>query len=301
MPLPVQKVYPGSLADACRSELQALEAQNVITRLWDQDSSLWPAEEHQLQSIKNNLRWLALPSQMEAYIAKVTARAAAIRDEGMDHIVFVAMGGSNLAAAAVLRMAEAKLGKAAFLLDTTDPDALRELESTLPFERTLFVFAGKSGKRIETHALLLYFLSKLKALGVLSIGLHFVAFTEEGSYLASLAREYRFRDIFFDPPGIVSRFSGLIHFSLLLAAVCGIDQSEIIAHVLAMKEACGPSEDISSNPAAQLGSFLAAGERQGLNRLVILTGHELTYFAYRVAPVGWHKYQRRRSRADSHF
>ena len=91
------------------------------------------------------------------------------------------MGSSNLAAAAVLEMTEAKLDKKLFLLDSTDPDALQELESRLPFERTLFVFSNKSGKRIETHALFLYLLLKVKAASGLSPGRHFIALTEEGS------------------------------------------------------------------------------------------------------------------------
>lgn len=283
MSLPLQKVFPGVLTSAWNAEMQRFAAENTVVRLWEQDSSLWPAESHQIPFIKSSLRWLNLPEQIAPYISQVVNGAIAAQDDGLDHIAFVGMGGSNLAGAAVLNLREANVGKQTYLLDTTDPDALRKLESRLPFERTLFAFASKSGKRIETHALLLYFLDKLKAAGIASPGKHFVALTEEGSYLAALARPYNFRDVFFDPPGIDGRHSGLIHFSLFLTAVCKLDKTKLMETIFAMKGACGPSARIADNPAVTLASFLAAGAVQGLNRLIFLSGDELFYFAYRVA------------------
>jgi len=285
LPLSRQNIFPGVLHDAWHREMQKFVDGNVVERLWKKDFSLWPVEEHELQSIKNNLRWLDLPSQVEPYTAKVLEVTEALQNEGLDHIVFVAMGSSNLAAAAVLEMTEAKLDKKLFLLDSTDPDALQELESRLPFERTLFVFSNKSGKRIETHTLFLYLLLKVKAASGLSPGRHFIALTEEGSYLQSLAREYKFRDTFFDPPGISGRYSGLIHFSLLLTATGHAQRASIVDSINAAREACGPSAPLERNPAMALASFLAAGELHGKNRLVLLTPGPLNYFAYRLAQV----------------
>jgi fructoselysine-6-P-deglycase FrlB-like protein len=78
--------------------------------------------------------------------------------DGLDYFVFVAMGASNLAASAILNLAQGNGGKRTYLLDTTDPAALLKLETECPVERALYVFSNKSGKRIETHALLLYVL-----------------------------------------------------------------------------------------------------------------------------------------------
>ncbi|MDP9146589.1 MAG: hypothetical protein M3N22_02945, partial [Acidobacteriota bacterium] len=247
----------------------------------NQDASLWPAEEHDTESIKNNLRWLELPRQMPAVIAHISQRAAILKD-GIDHIVFVGMDGSNLAAATILKISATDLDKKIHLLDTTDPNALRELESLLIVERTVFVFTEKSGTRIETHALLLYFLHKLKSSGTPVPGRHFVAITEADSYLANLGKEYKFRDVFFDPPGIHSRFSGLIHFVFMLSAICNVNELEIMENIKAMTEACS-SADMLANPAAVLAAFLAAGEVHGLHRLIILSPEELTYFAHRIA------------------
>ena len=158
-----------------------------------------------------------------------------------------------------------------------------ELNLKLPLERTLFVFASKSGKRIETHALLLYFLDRLKTAGISPRGKHFVALADENSYLAAMASQYKFHELFLDPPGISSRYSGVIHFGVLLTAISGRQPTALVESILAMKEACGPATQIAENPAAALASFLAAGASQGLNRLILLSSDDLYYFAYRIA------------------
>jgi transaldolase/glucose-6-phosphate isomerase len=283
MSFPVQKIFPGTLGTAWKDEMQRFTAGNIVARLWKSDSSLWLAQQHEVPIIESNLGWLRLPERIEPYISQVVDMAKALNAQGLDQMVIVGMGGVNLAAAAVLCLQGENAGKRTYLLDTTDPDAINKLKSKLHFERTLFAFASKSGKRIETHALLLYFLDLLKAQGISSPGKHFVAFTEKNSYLASLAVEYKFREVFFDPPGINSRYSGLIHFGLLLSGVAQLDQITLMKAILAMKSACGPLAQFADNPAAALASFLAAGESQGLNRLIILSSDELFYFAYRIA------------------
>jgi transaldolase / glucose-6-phosphate isomerase len=280
---PIQKVSPGALTPAWKNVLQRCEADNVLQRFWNKDSSLWPAEEHQVPLLKNNLQWLDLPGQIERCINRLIECANLATQEGLDHFVFVSMGASNLAAAAILNLPHGNAGKRTYLLDTTDPAALSELEIELPIERTLFVFSNKSGKRIETHALLLYFLEKLKVAGISSPGKHFLALTEEGSYLATLARQYKFRDIFCDPPGILGRYSGLIHFSFFLSAVTQVDKPELLESIRDMRDACAPSTNIANNPAVTIAALLSAAEQEGFTRLVLLSGPALNYFAYRIA------------------
>jgi transaldolase / glucose-6-phosphate isomerase len=281
--LPIQKVSPGALTTAWKNELQRCHAENVLQRLWNKDTSLWPAEEYQVPLVKSNLQWLDLPAQIEPRVNRLIECAKMAEPEGLDHFVFVSMGASNLAAAAILNLPNGTAGKRTYLLDTTDPTALCKLEIELPIERTLFVFSNKSGKRIETHALLLYFLEKLKLAGIKSPGKHFVALTEEASYLATLARQYKFRNIFYDPPGIFGRYSGLIHFSYFLSSVTHVDRTELLQSIRDMRDACGPSANIANNPAVAMAALLSAAELQGFTRLVLLTGPELNYFAYRIA------------------
>jgi glucose-6-phosphate isomerase len=259
MSVATQKVIPGVLREAWNEEMRRFAVGDMVARLWSQDSSLWPADEQHLPLIKSTLCWLNLPELIGPYISKVLASARAVKEEGLDHVVFVAMGGSNLAGAAVLDLLDAGARKRMFLLDTTDTDAIREVEAKLPLAKTIFVFSNKSGKRIETHCLLLYFLEKLRGAGIESPGKHFIALTEQNSYLASLANDYKFRDVFFDPPGIIGRYSGLIHFSLFLTAVRGIEPEQVLKTIHDVKDACQPEVPPNKNPAVTLASLLARG------------------------------------------
>lgn len=282
MPLPVQALFPGVLESAYRRELQNLIAQNAVSRLWAKDSSLWPAEENQVESVKGNLAWLDLPDLLGPLMARVASRTADIDAAGFEDIVFIAMGGSNFAAETTLQLPSAKIGKSAFLLDNLDPDSLRALEEKIYLGRTLFIFASKSGKGIETHALLLYFLDKLKVSGINSPGRHFVALTEENSYLAGIARQYGFVDVFYDPPGIHGRYSSLIHFNFFLSALCHLDPRALLESTQAMRDVCRLSAPGEVNPALSLAALLAAGEIERSDRLIFLAPEKLQPLIYRM-------------------
>ena len=282
MSLPAQSIFPGRLERAYLGELEDLQEDHALPRLWSKDPTLWPIQEHQAQSLKTNLGWLDLPSKMGTYMERVVKRSMDIEAEGFEDVVFIAMGGSNLAAEAVLSLPGAKLGKRLFLLDSTDPGSIRFIEKGLVLDRALFVFANKSGKGIETHALLLYFLNRLKSAGIAAPGRHFVALTEDHSYLATLAAQYHFQELFLDPPGISGRYSSLIHYGLFLSAVCHVDSRHLLRLMEAMRDACGPAAPERSNPALTLGAFLAAGETQGLDRLIFLSTSTVERFTYRV-------------------
>jgi transaldolase/glucose-6-phosphate isomerase len=239
-------------------------------------------EELHAESRKSNLRWLDLPGQLAPLLARVVTRAAMIESSGFEDVVLVTMGDSNLAAKSVLRLPGARLGKRTFLLDNIDPDSVRALDEMLHLDKTLFIFANKSGKHIETHSLLLYFLERLRLLGIHSPARHFVTLTEENSYLGELAQEYAFIDSFLDPPGIHGRYSSLIHFNFFLAALCCLDPADLLARTQAMHDACAPSAPQEANPAVSLAAFLAATENEGFDRLVLLSPGSLNPVVRRI-------------------
>jgi transaldolase/glucose-6-phosphate isomerase len=280
--LPTQAIFPGLLENAFRRELQNLSDNNMLSRLWAKDPSLWPAEAFQAESLKSNLHWLDLPDHLGPLLDRVVARAAQIEPAGFEDVVFVTMGNSDLAARSVLRLPEARLGKRTFVLDTIDPDFVRAFDRMLRLEKTLFIFISKTGKNIETHSLLLYFLERLKTAGVQSPPGHIVTLTEENSYLGELAREYDFIDAFLDPPGISGRYSALIHFNFFLGALCRMDTNDLLGRTQAMREACGLAVPTESNPAASLAAFLAAAHSAGLDRMVLFSSHLLQPVALRI-------------------
>jgi hypothetical protein len=280
--LPIQTIFPGVLENALRRELQNLISRRVVPRLWSKDTSLWPLEQHEVESASGNLNWLDLPEQLGPLMARVVVRAAQIEQAGFEDVVFVAIGESSLAAEATLRLPDARLGRSTFLLDTIDPDSIRSLEEQINLHRTLFIFASKSGKRIENHVLLLYFLERLRALGIDSPGSHFVALSEGDSYLTHLARSYAFTDTFLDPAGILGRYSGLIHFNFFLATLGHFDSNDLLARTQAMRDLCRSSAPNTNNPALHLAALLAAAGMEGFDRLILLTPESLEAFCCRV-------------------
>ena len=281
MPLSSQALFSGPLQDLVQNQLQKLTQENSIPRLWAKEPGLWPDLTHQADIVRNNLRWLDLPDQLPPLIRRVVARAGQIEPAGLEDVVFITFGEANLAARSALRFPGAGLGKRTFLLDNIDPAAVRALEKEIHLPKTLFIFASKTGKKIETHSLLLYFLGRLKALGIPSPAQQIVSLTEESSYLGELSKEYDFIDAFHDPPGILGRFSSLIHFSFFLAALCRLNVEELMTRTLAMRAVCQePAPE--KNPAASLAAFIAAARTAGLDRMVIFSPSILQPVALRI-------------------
>jgi len=283
LPLPSQAVHPGVLEQAYRRELDNMVVGEAIRRLWAKDLSLWPAKEQKTASLNSNLTWLDLPEKMGPYMSRVAEFADAVEADGFEDAVFVGLGDSNLAAEAIAHLSLPKRWKRIFVLDSTDPGAVRAVERELNYERTLFIFASKSGKQIESHALFLYFLEQLRIRGIDEPGRQFVAVTEENTYLANLAVEYRFRGVFFDPPGISGRYSALIHFGLLLSGLCRCSPKTLLFTAASMNELCRRADLRDANPALSLAALLAAGAISGSDRLLLFGTTSLAALTHRVA------------------
>ena len=282
MELPSQKISAETIEETWRREMQQLASAGTVKRLWEKDESLWPHTKEQKRLIANNLNWLDLPDHIGPYMMRAAALAATAEREGFRDLVFVAMGDSNLAAETVAQTGSPQRPQRFFLLDSTDPAAIRRVSEQLDLDRALFVFANKSGKRIETHTLLLYFLNQLRMHKATEPGRCFVAVTEEGSYLSELAKNYDFLGTFLDPAGIKGRYSSLIHFGLLLSAVWRLDPQELVTRAKATRELCKRLPD-DGNPAAELAAFLAAAEASGKEKLLLLSSKGLQASTYRIA------------------
>ena len=282
MLLPSQSIYPGILAQAWRRELDNLVSGDAVNRLWAKDATLWPGAEGGKRLVGGNLAWLDLPEQVGAYMERVREFAETTKRNGFQDVVFIAMGDSNLAVETLINTSAKMRYRRLFLLDSTDPSAIRAVDEQLDYEKTLFVVATKSGKRIETHALLLYFLSRLKAQSVRNPGGCFVAVTEEDSYLSEMAITYEFLGTFHDPPGIKGRYSSLIHFGLLQSAVWNSEPQELVSRAMAMRDACRQSATIDRNPAPGLAAFLAAAAMEESGKLLLVGTRSLRGLTYRI-------------------
>ncbi|MBI4056404.1 MAG: hypothetical protein HY399_02535, partial [Elusimicrobia bacterium] len=146
-------------------------------------------------------------------------------------------------------------------------------------EKTLFIVSAKSGTTLETLSFFEYFYEKLKKIKGNKAGEHFVAITDPGTPLETLARERSFRKTFLNPEDIGGRYSALSYFGLVPAALMGIQVERLLDQADRMAEACRhPSPE--QNPGLWLGAHLTAWAQAGRDKVTFILSPTLTAFGY---------------------
>jgi transaldolase/glucose-6-phosphate isomerase len=110
-------------------------------------------------------------------------------------------------------------------------------------------------------------------------GSHFVATTDPGSSLESLAKKNNFRKIFLADEFVGGRYSALTDFGLAPAALLGIDLTRLLDKADWMRDQCGEHVPTARNPGMTLGAVLGASALEGRDKLTILSDAPLSAFA----------------------
>jgi len=224
----------------------------VVERIWARDATLWTGKDE-----GNWLGWLDEPWRMREDLELVLQLADSVIDR-IDAVVLLGMGGSSLAPEVIKRTFRQETFH---VLDTTHPQAIRELEAKLDISRTLFVSASKSGSTLETRSHTDYFWERSGGNGDL-----FIAITDPGSALDELARQREFAGIFPGEPTIGGRYSALSAFGMVPAALMGVDVDALLLRAIEMAEACHLSE---GNPGLELGLSLGENWQEGRDKVCI--------------------------------
>jgi glucose-6-phosphate isomerase len=275
MPLTFQQISPGYLADAYQEESNRLRAGEAVQKMWAKQPSLWKDDAEHARIIANRLGWISVLDSMRAEAPALRNLARDVKESGVRDIVVLGMGGSSLAAEVFSFTFPAPAGQRFFVLDSTDPASILEVERSIDLAHTLFIVASKSGKTVETLSQFFYFHRRLTQAGVRPEGRSFLAITDRGSYLDHLADEYSFRLTYRNPPDIGGRYSALSYFGLVPAALWGVDIGAVLDSAMEMRAACCPEVEADANPAFQLGSLLGAAARRGDDKLVLLSTPKL--------------------------
>ncbi len=175
----------------------------------------------------------------------------------IDAVVLLGMGGSSLAPEVIKRTFRQETFH---VLDTTHPQAIRDLERQLDLGRTLFISASKSGSTLETRSHTEYFWKRSPA------GENFAAITDPGSALEQLALDRDFGAVFAGEPTIGGRYSALSPFGMVPAALMGIDVERFLTRAVEMAEACRLSQ---GNPGLELGLSLGESWKDGRDKVCI--------------------------------
>jgi len=255
----------------------ATRADEAAAALWRRDPSIWSADPAVQKTIANRLGWLESPQLMEKSIGRLTTFAAGIRDEAFTDVVLLGMGGSSLAPEVLRAIVGVAPGRPRFhMLDSTDPAAVRAAET--PPKTTLYILASKSGGTIEPNSLAAHFRAQLENAGITKWGDHFIAITDEGTVLATRAKQEGFREVFINPSDIGGRYSALSFFGMVPAALMGQNLSAIISRGQAMLDAAKSTRSSLENPAVTLGLVMAAAAKKGRDKLTLLLPERFASF-----------------------
>ncbi|MBI3564531.1 MAG: bifunctional transaldolase/phosoglucose isomerase, partial [Elusimicrobia bacterium] len=259
--------------------LAELEHKRFAERLWAKDAALWKDDAGHQKIIKHSLGWLTAPETSALGMGQVRAFVDEVAAEGLAHVVVLGMGGSSLCVETLRRVLPLAPGRPRLhVLDSTHPDAVTALERELDLDKTLFLFASKSGSTIEPNCLFDHFWAGAQKRAGAKAGRRFAAITDPGTFLEKLSRERGFRKTFLNPSDVGGRFSALTLFGLVPAALGGADAAGLLERARAAAKACSPAAPTRENPGLRLGAALGAHARDGRDKLTLVLDPRLEAF-----------------------
>jgi len=264
----------GPLADSVSERLSQLEMDSVAARVWVHDPTLWASDPAGQAEVKIRLGWLHSIEDARARLDGYLSFAKQVHEEGIDRVLVIGMGGSSLTAEVLSSLLaganiEAKLSLA--ILDSTDPQQVSLAAKHYPPDKSLYILASKSGGTAELLAAFDYFWKLGKGNGS-----RFIAITDAGTSLETLAKERSFRKVFNADPNVGGRFSALTDFGLVPAALLGMDLQRLL--VLSEAERSRNAASVNS-PGFALGALLAESALAGRDKLTVLSDAPVSAFA----------------------
>lgn len=274
-----QRLDLGLFGDGLPGRLRELQEEQAPTRFWNKDASLWGGDAGQQKQVAGSLGWQHVADEMTKRLPELYAWRDEVRAAGIRRAVLMGMGGSSLAPLVFATIfSPAANGLQVDVLDTTDPQTVRQIEQGAPLAETLFIVASKSGTTAEPQAFEGYFWHKLQGVKGKRAGENMAAITDPGSLLEQQARERGYRKTFLNFTDIGGRYSALSYFGLAPAALLGIDLRALLERAQRMAVACSAQVAAADNPGFVLGAAMAELARRGRNKVTFLMPDELAVF-----------------------
>lgn len=256
--------------------LDRLAQEGISRRLWEKDGSLWSDDPRTQESIRGTLGWLEVATRMKERVGEITEFVDKVKKDGFSHVVHMGMGGSSLAPLVYQSfISPATGGLPLTVLDTTDPFTVSEVERKVDLAKTLFIVASKSGTTAEPQAFGDYFFTRVQSVKGEKAGENFAAITDPGTVLVRQAEERSYRKTFINFEDIGGRYSALSYFGLVPAALMGWDLDTLLDHALRMLDMCGPTVNVTENPAVVLGAAMGEMARIGRDKVTFLLADDI--------------------------
>ena len=272
----------GELNSGVTKAMQKICKQQIMSRIWAHDATVWDEENG---DIDNGLNWLHLIEVMQDNVNEINTFVNDVIADGFTHVVLLGESEGSQAPAFFHRTF-GKLSKPAYLpfkhlelieLGTKAQQNQADIYLTKP-GNTLFILAAKQGLHEEELSAFHHLYSWITSeVGVETAGNHFVAITDPGSLLMGLADTYNFRRVFLNDQGVNGRFAALSYFGLLPAALVGTDIAQLLTRTAAMvcnSETCYQAE-LGANLAVKLGAALGHCVHAGKQQLSIISSPAL--------------------------
>lgn len=250
--------------------LALIREQRILERIREGDYSVWKDDPSE---ITNRLGWLHSPEVMADSIENIVSFVDSLRSDGITQALLLGMGGSSLAPEMFRKTFGVKEGYPDLsVLDSTDPGAVIEYSRSMNPANTIYIVSTKSGGTVETVSFMKHFYNRaLEEFGPVEAGNHFVAITDPGSGLESIARKLQFRKIFLNDPNIGGRYSALSFFGMVPASIVGADPSTLLERARLMVEE-------SASSSALLGSIMGRLAMAGRDKLTMITSPQVAAF-----------------------
>jgi transaldolase len=267
----IQSQIPQRYLDKIVSRVRTCADEDVARRIFKKDDTLWgPAGQPE---VKNRLGWLDVHDRLLDEADDLMAFARQARADGLTEAVVLGMGGSSLAPEVFRRsFGTSPDGLILHVLDSTDADAVRDVEASVPVGQTLFVVSSKSGGTVETLSAFAHF---WEATG--GNGSQFVAITDPGTSLEALGQERGFRRVFVNDPNIGGRYSALSYFGIVPAALLGADVKAVLEGAQVGEQTCS-NPDVAQNSGLWLGSALGELSLAGRDKLTFVIDEPIASF-----------------------
>jgi transaldolase/glucose-6-phosphate isomerase len=265
-----QRTVLSTMLGPVTERLAAMDRDTVIERIWRKDHTVWKDDPTE---ITNRLGWLTVSDLMHERIPDLETFAKQAAADGFETAVLLGMGGSSLAPEVFMTTFGAADGALELIvLDTTHPATVARVTGQLELARTMFIVASKSGTTTETLSHFAHFWE------LAPNGAQFVAITDPGTPLETLAHEHGFRRVFSNPDDIGGRYSALSYFGLVPAALIGGPLHEILDRAEEMQTASERIVPAAQSPGATLGAVMGESALGGRDKLTILLPPEISSF-----------------------
>jgi transaldolase / glucose-6-phosphate isomerase len=262
-----QRTTLSTMLGPVSARLVQMDRDRIIERIWRKDHTVWKDDPTE---ITNRLGWLSVTDLMHERIGELEAFAKQAATDGFDTAVLLGMGGSSLAPEVFMRTFGSADGALELIvLDTTHPATIQRVAGELDLRTTLFVVASKSGGTTETLSHFAHFWDATP------IGNQFVAITDPGTSLETLARDHGFRSVFLNPDDIGGRYSALSYFGLVPAALIGAPLHEVLDRAEEMEVASERIVPAAQSPGATLGALMGEGALSGRDKLTLVLPPEI--------------------------